>query len=197
MRFCALALLLCACGDDSSTGGGPQNKPVLGVGSFAGSFDDGAAGTLHGLLGAVADSDGRFSLTFQREELPFFEGNVAGMLFEGQNMYHPIVAYNAQGVLTDAEIDVTSGTVHATVKTYRQQGNPNPDRTITIDGTLGMMGGSGTFTAMTSAGTTSGTWQLAPGIPLDAGRPMPPDAPVDAPIVDAPADAPELDAGVD
>src|SRR5215813_7158203 len=103
MRFAAFSLLLFACGDDSGLGG-PMKNPVLGVGSFAGTVADAAAGTLHGLLGAIADSEGRFSLTFQRQELPFFEGNVAGMLFEGQNMYHPIVAFNSQGLLTDAEI---------------------------------------------------------------------------------------------
>jgi hypothetical protein len=192
MRFAAFSLLLLACGDDAGGTDGSTRKPVLGVGSFKGTFDDGAPGTVHGLLGAVANSEGRFSLMFQRQELPFFEGDVAGMLYEGQNAYHPIVAYNGEGLISDAEIDVADGMVHATVNTY-VQGRMTPDRTITIDGTLGMAGGSGTFTAMTPGGTTTGTWQLEPGVPLDAGRPMPPDAPLDAPM----GDAPELDAGVD
>lgn len=192
MRICALTLLFFACGDDSG-GGGPTQKPVLGLGTFAGTFDDGAGGTLHGLVGVIADSEGRFTLHLQRQELPFFESNMAGMLFGGTSTFQPIVALSGQGVPTTVAIDITDGTLHGIVRTY-PPGNSNPDRTITIDGTLGAMGGSGTF----SDGTINGTWQLAPGIALDAGRPMAIDAAIDAPMIDAPAiDAPEVDAGVD
>ena len=193
MRILVLTLLFFACGDDSVPP--PAGKPVLGVGSFAGTFDDGAQ--LHGLIGVVADSEGRFMLHVQNQELPFFEGNMAGFLLEGSSTYMPILAYSGQALVNDAALDVTSGTLHAVVRTY-PLGNRNPDRTITIDGTLGMAGGSGTWNAMTAGGATSGNWQLAPGVPLDAGRPMPPDAAVDAPAIDAPdIDAPEVDAGVD
>ena len=192
MRIWALTLLFFACGDDSGPGG-PTQKPVLALGSFAGTFDDGAGGTLHGLIGVVADAEGRFMLHLQRQELPFFEGNMAGMLYTGSSTFQPIVALSGQGVPTAVAIDITDGTLHAIIRTY-PVGSNTPDRTITIDGTLSATGGSGTF----SDGTTSGTWQLAPGVPLDAGRPMPPDGAIDAPMIDAPLiDAPEVDAGVD
>jgi hypothetical protein len=192
VRILGLTLLFFACGDDSG-GGGPVPKPVLGVGTFAGTFDDGAGGTLHGLVGVIADSEGRITLHLQRQELPFFEANLGGSLMTGTSTFQPIVALSGQGLPTAVALDVTDGTLHAIVRTY-PPGNPNPDRTITFDGTLGEMGGSGTF----SDGTTNGTWQLAPGIPLDAGRPMSPDAAIDAPMIDAPAiDAPQVDAGVD
>jgi hypothetical protein len=194
VRILGITLLFFACGDDAMSSG-PASKPVLGVGTFAGTFDDGAA--LHGLIGAIADSEGRFSLHLQNQELPFFEANMAGFLYEGTGTYAPIVALSGQAVQTSVALDVTTGNLHAVVRTYVLF-SQEIDRTITIDGTLGAMGGSGTFSAMTAGGTTNGHWQLAPGIPLDAGRPMPPDAMIDAPEVDAPMiDAPEIDAGVD
>ena len=190
MRCWAFSLLLFACGDDS---GSPGHKPVLGLGSFAGTFDDGAADTVHGLIGVTADAEGRIVMRVQRLELPYFEVSVAGNLWEGINTYHPLVAFNSVGLLSDATVMAAGGNVHAVMTTH-PQGDPTADRTITINGTLGKTGGSGTFTEISSSGTVSGTWQLMPGLVLDAGQPMPPDAPMaDAPEVDAP----EVDAGVD
>src|SRR5215470_675931 len=131
MRACALALLLCACGDDS--GGGPTHTPVLALGGYAGTFDDGAAGMLHGLIGVVASSDGRITMHLQNQELPFLEANVGTTLFQGMNTYQPIVAYGGAALITNATVTVENGSVHGTVTTH-PQGDPSPDRTITVDG---------------------------------------------------------------
>jgi hypothetical protein len=196
----ALALSIVSCGDDTSGGPAGSGKPVLGLGSYAGSFDDGAAGKLHGEIGIVADAEGRVVLHLSRLEDPFFEANLNAFVLEGMNAYTPQVAYSGQGLLMSVNATLGGGQIHA-VATGHEQGATMPDRMIAIDGALGMMGGSGTFLAMTPEGTTSGSWTLAPGVPVDAARPA--DAALDAPAVDAAApdggapDAPAVDAEQD
>jgi hypothetical protein len=192
------ALAFASCGD----GGGskpPAARPVLGVGSFVGTFAD-DAGTVAGSLGVVASPDGRINLHLARTDaaMPFFEANAAGALVEGTVLFQPILAIASHGLLTDVSANLGGGRIDATVS-IREQGQP-PDRTLRIEGALGSAGGSGTFEATTPAGITRGSWSLAPGVLPDAAPPA--DAAVDAgaqdAAIDAPADAPAaLDAEED
>jgi hypothetical protein len=162
---------------------------VLGLGSFAGTFQDGA-GRAHGLISVIADDLGLITLHVEGtlDGREFFESNLAGSLVQGMLSYSPITAAGGIALVTSVTGTRASGQLQVRVA-MGDAGRP-ANRFVNLTGTLGAAGGTGTFTTMITGAFLQGTFALAPGRSPDAGPPRPVDAGVDS----AP---PRIDAGID